>query len=89
MDIAQFADSLKTLLYQDGDINEIARKILTARYTDGRLLSDEDIEYVLSVLRYGKPNSNGYICLNESDNSALLELVNAIEKKVKEGKNNG
>ncbi len=88
MTIKKFAEYLKNILYQENGADKVVQEILSIRYDDGRELSYKDIESILNIIRYGSANDSELVCLNESDNSALLSLIASVEAKLKEQRSN-
>jgi len=87
MDLKSFSLKLRMELQNDPTpekAEEIAKKIITTKHTDGTYLSEAEKGHILMYIQYpGYDHKTGKgISLEHADNSEFLKLVALITKNI-------
>ena len=89
MTIYELVEKVKHIALEEHDIDKAVNLLLSVTHEDGTPISNAEIRKIIQILKGKIEAPNGGFYLMESDNSALLSLIDAIENKLKGRTNNG
>lgn len=89
MTIYELVEKVKHIALEEHDIDKAVNFLLSVKHEDGTPISNAEIKKIIQRLKGKIEAPNGGFYLMESDNSALLSLISAIENKLKGRNNNG
>lgn len=87
MTIYELVKHIKYIVLEEKDVDKAVNVVWSVKHEDGTPITNAEIRKIIQMLKGEIEASNGGFYLIESDNSALLILINAIEAKLK-GRNN-
>ena len=89
MTIYELVEKVKHIALEEHDIEKAVNLLLSVKHKDGTPISNAEIREIIQRTKEEIEDPNGEFYLIESDNSALLSLISAIENKLKGRNNNG
>lgn len=89
MNIYDLVKKIKRIALEEHDLDKAVNLLLSVKHEDGTSISNAEIRKIVQILKGRVEAQNGGFYLMESDNSALLSLISAIENKLKGRNNNG
>ena len=89
MTIYELVKHIKYIVLEEKDVDKAVNVVWSVKHEDGTPITNAEIRKIIQMLKGEIEAPNGGFYLIESDNSALLSLISAIENKLKGRNNNG